>query len=80
MSSSSRPLFVYFLLEDNQVTKRGHWGRLLRQRLEEKSQISVNKPPKERLQVWSAAPLSVPMWVYVLSVVNKGVGTAETDG
>lgn len=69
-----RVVFVYFLLEDKQMTNRGD-GKTKRAEREEPK----NQPQKERNQsrncklVWSAPPVSVLMWVYVLSVAREDV-------
>lgn len=63
------------------MTKRGEGERSLRiakeAGREEPKQHKSTIKRKTRLLVWSAPPVSMLMWVYVLSVVNEGVGTAE---
>lgn len=75
-------VFVYFLLEDKQMTeKRRGRGKISAQgklkRLDKKSQSTANRSKRSRLVVWSASPVSVLMWVYAVSVENESVGTAE---
>lgn len=65
------------------MTKGGVWERWLWKTEKKKAEREEPKlcksttKRKTRLLVWSAPPVSMLMWAYVLSVANEGVGTAE---